>query len=340
MSNTVSEAQTTGISVENNANLISANTITKASRYGIEIEGEAFPPPPWAEENLVVGNTITEAAEVGIEVGSGATHNQIGGDGAGEANAITGSGGGGSTEGAIIIDSRQEGRTEVAANTGSGNSGAFIKLVSHGGAEEPNGGIKPPAFATVLQSSATGTAQPNATVRIFSKASAETGELGALLKVVKANAAGNWSATYATVGTGTLVTATQTNVEGATSELTAAVAASADPSKPEVPKSGGGSSGSGPTTNPSPPPPAKAPKVKITAGPKKSSTATTAKFKFKAEPAAGAKFECKLDNAKWAKCSSPKTYKNLKVRQHTFRVRATANGLTSAAAVFKFTVKE
>ena len=86
------------------------------------------------------------------------------------------------------------------------------------------------------------------------------------------------------------------------------------------------------------PPAPKAPKVKITSGPKKNSTATTAKFKFKAEPAAGAKFECKLDGAKWAKCTSPKTYKKLKVAKHTFRVRATARGLTGAAVLFKFTV--
>jgi hypothetical protein len=85
--------------------------------------------------------------------------------------------------------------------------------------------------------------------------------------------------------------------------------------------------------------PPKAPKVKITAGPKKSSTATTAKFKFKAEPAAGARFECKLDGAKWAKCSSPKTYRKLKPGKHTFQVRAIASGLTGAATKFKFTVK-
>src|SRR6202012_1837707 len=100
-------------------------------------------------------------------VGSNATHNQIGGDGAGEANAITKSGGAGEREGAITIVSRTEGRNEVAANTGSGNSPRFIKLISHGAPENPNGGIQPPALTTVLQSSAVGTAEPNATVRIF-----------------------------------------------------------------------------------------------------------------------------------------------------------------------------
>lgn len=138
----------------------------------------------------------------------------------------------------------------MVGNTISEAAEIGIKLISHApGHEEPKGGIQPPAFATVLQSSATGTAQPNAIVRIFSKTSAEAGELGGLPKVVKADAAGNWSASYATQPVGTRVTTTQTRTEGATSELTTAVAASADAS------SGGGSSGSGSTNNPAPPPP-------------------------------------------------------------------------------------
>jgi hypothetical protein len=343
LSNTITEADTTGISIKNNANVVGANTITKPAHFGIEIEGVGHEAGEQSESNLVVGNTISEAGQIGIDVGADANHNQIGGDGAGEANTIVKSGLASASPaskanfGAISIFSRTTGRTEVAANIGSGNFGAFIKLISHGGPELPNGGILSPAFATVRQSTATGTAQPNATVRIFSKVSAEAGELGALLKVVKANAAGDWSATYATVGVGTLVTATQTSTEGATSELAAAVAAGADPSKPDEPKSNPQPALSNPAVTQTTP---KAPKVKITAGPKKNSTATTAKFKFKAESAAGAKFECKLDNAKWARCSSPKTYKKLKVGKHTFRVRATTTGLTSPAAVFKFTIKE
>jgi hypothetical protein len=109
--------------------------------------------------------------------------------------------------------------------------------------------------------------------------------------------------------------------------------------------SGSGSGGSGGSTSspPAPAPPAPAakiaPKVKITAGPKRSGTATTARFRFRAEPSAGAKFECRLDRGKWAACRSPKAYKRLKPGRHTFQVRATANGLTGAAARFNFTVK-
>jgi len=79
--------------------------------------------------------------------------------------------------------------------------------------------------------------------------------------------------------------------------------------------------------------------VKITAGPRKTSTATTAKFKFKATPAAGAKLECKLDGAKWATCKSPKAYKKLKPGKHTFRTRAVASGLKGPVTKSQFTVK-
>jgi CSLREA domain-containing protein len=123
------------------------------------------------------------------------------------------------------------------------------------------------------------------------------------------------------------------------------------------PGSGSGDSGSGdsggpgssntstPSGSPKPAPaapaplPALAPKAKITASPAKSSTATTAKFKFKASNASGAKFECKLDAGKWAKCPSPKTLKHLKPGRHTFSVRAVAAGLTGPVTKYRFTVK-
>ena len=114
----------------------------------------------------------------------------------------------------------------------------------------------------------------------------------------------------------------------------------ADPVKPEEPK---GTTGKGTTT----PPPTigtlpkafvRRPTVNITKGPKKASASTTASFKFKAS-VAGAKFECKLDNAKWASCKSPKTYKKLKPGKHTFQVRAKAKGALGAAVKFKFMIK-
>ena len=277
--NTITGAEAVAVYVENDNNVLSGNTITNAQRAGIEIEGEDV--DHQIESNVVIANTISKVAGAGIVVGSNATHNRIGGDEGGEANTIVESGAAEPTNspfGAIVIVSRQEGRNEVAANTGSGNRNAFIQLVSHGGAEEPNGGIKPPTLGTVQQSSAAGTAQPNATVRVFSKASSEPGELGELLAVVKADGAGNWTATYDTQAVSTLLTATQTSdagtPEAATSELAAPIGAAADPVKPDEP-TGGGSTPPAPLVTapvvPPPPPAAKAPKVKITSGPKKSS---------------------------------------------------------------------
>jgi hypothetical protein len=305
-------------------------------RQGIEIANDS---------NVVIGNTITRAGWVGIDLESHrADHNRIGGDAPGEANTITESGLRGNEEdGAITMFTRRDLRNEFAANTGFGNHGAFIKLHTNPIEGADANGIVAPALVTVQQSSASGTTAPEATVRVYAKASVEPGELGVQLAKVQADAAGNWKATFAKQAVGGLITATATR-EGGTSELSAPVATVAD-SEEEM--GGGGNSGDGtgggPTGTSSPLPPpvvAKiAPKVKITSGPRKTSTATTAKFKFKATNVSGAKFECKLDGAKWAKCSSPRGYKRLKPGRHTFRMRAKANGLTSAVTKYQFTVK-
>jgi hypothetical protein len=345
-----------GIAVENGSNTIAKNSISRSAGVGIEVEGEDE--EHQSEGNVVVGNSITEAGEIGIRVGSNADHTRVGGDTAGEANTIVSSGLASAepedkkTFGAISIFSRTFGRTEVAADTGTLNSGAFIKLISHGGPEKPNGGIQPPTVLAAHQSSASGTANPGAKVRVFSKAGPEAGELGALLGVVEADSGGAWKATFAKQPSGTLIAATQSGevvpVTGvATSEVSAPLAAAPDPEEEKggggEQTGGGGSQSSSPsqTSTASNPPPVqpKAPQASITKGPKKTSASTTATFKFKATPAAGAKFECKLDNAKWAGCKSPKTYKKLKPGKHTFQVRATASGLTGPAAKFKFTVK-
>ena len=314
--------------------LIQGNSVTGTDNQGILIA---------ADSNVIVGNTIIGSEWSGIEVEEGGEHNRVGGDLAGEANTIN-EAGHGNPGSAIAIEGAESSRNEVAANTGFGNAGAFIELLGHSHAEIPNG-LAPPTVSAALQSSATGTAVAGTKVRVFSKATSEAGELGGFLGFATTDSAGVWKATFATVPVGTLIAATQTSNAGTpaagTSEVSAPVAATADPTEPEKPSGGGsagGSSGSVSSTPP-PPPPAKAPKVKITAGPKKSSTSTTAKFKFKAEPAAGARFECKLDNAKWAKCGSPKTYRKLKPGKHTFQMRASASGLASAATRFKFTVQ-
>lgn len=62
-----------------------------------------------------------------------------------------------------------------------------------------------------------------------------------------------------------------------------------------------------------------------------------ATFTFTAEP--GATFHCKLDGAAFAPCTTPKTYKKLKERRHTFQVRAVdAAGNIGAPAAVRFRV--
>ncbi len=330
---------------------ISGNTITEPDVYGIHLQDSG---------NVVTGNTIDKSGKYGILIEEEAERNRIGGDAAGEANTID-EAGVAPEGGAIVIEGEESSRNEIAANTGFGNVGAFIQLFGHSHEEIPNG-LAPPTVATAKQSSATGTAVAGTTVRVFSKANAEAGELGTLLAVVKAGPTGAWEATFAKQAVGTLITATQTSEAGqpqaGTSALASPLAAVADPEEPNGGGGGGGggggdngggtNNGGGSSTNtpPSSTPtpvttnatPKTAPKVTITKGPKKTSTSTTAKFTFKAS-VGGAKFECKLDNAKkWTSCKSPKTYKGLKPGKHTFQVRATASGVTGAVAKFQFKV--
>jgi CSLREA domain-containing protein len=325
----------TGADSEGHGDRIQGNIVTAPELDGIQIQSQS---------NTVIGNTISGAGQAGIDLEE-ADLNRVGGDLAGEENDIEGSG-----VGAIFISGSAATRDEVRGNTGFGNAGPFIQLLEGEPGERPNAAVEPPTFATALQSSATGTAKPDSTVRIFSKASAEPGELASLLAVVHADpTTGVWSATYATVPVGTLVAATETSTEGATSEVSEPSVATADPIKPIEPEEheagGGGGAPSAGSSSPSgsssssPPILAQPPKVKISKRPAKSSKSTAAKFKFTATPAADAKFQCKLDNAKWANCKSPKTYKHLKPRKHTFQVRATVSGVTGPAAKVKFTVK-
>ena len=65
-----------------------------------------------------------------------------------------------------------------------------------------------------------------------------------------------------------------------------------------------------------------APNTAIGLKPPLSTKLRTAKFTFRAIPAAGATFQCKLDKGRWVACKSPRTYRNLKKGLHTFYVRA------------------
>lgn len=305
------------------AGLIASNLVEASSEYGILVDGP---------NEEVRANTVIGSGAAGIRFrnppGIAMTGGRIGGDTPGEENVIEGSGGPAIE---ILEEALEPGsETEIARNRGSGNGGLFIDLV--GGANE---GILPPAFSLTLQSKAEGTAEPGATVRVFRKASAETGEIASFLAEAVADGSGNWKVSFGSVPAGTIVAATQTSETGATSELATATAASESSggtgggSQP-CPAGGSGCQGGTPDTTP--------PTVTITKGPKAKSTSTTAKFKFKANEA-GSTFQCKLDKGKFKSCRSPKTYKKLKPGKHLFKVRATDKaGNVGPVAKRKFTV--
>lgn len=328
------------VGVEPGEGLIAGNTIDAATEYGILVE---------SPDTEVRNNDIFDSGAAGIRVvnplgGVKVNGSRIGGDTAESENLIEGSGG----DAIEILEEAGEpgSTTEIGRNRGSGNAGQFIDLVA--GANE---GIVSPVFSTATQSKAAGTAEPNATVRVFRKASAEPGELQSFLAEAVADGSGNWSVTYPQVPTGTIVAATQTGETGGTSELATATAA-ADPATGGGGGNGGGGSGGGggdgrgaivckPTIK-APCPGGSdrtPPQTKILKGPKGKVGSTTVKFKF-ASGEKGSTFRCKLDRKPYRVCKSPKTYRNLKPGKHVFKVRAVdrAGNIDPTAAKRKFTV--
>jgi probable HAF family extracellular repeat protein len=76
------------------------------------------------------------------------------------------------------------------------------------------------------------------------------------------------------------------------------------------------------------------PTVAITAKPADPTISTSATFEFASE--SGATFECKLDDALFQSCTSPKSYGPLTVGSHTFAVRGT-DGLANLGAAASYT---
>src|SRR6185503_9324471 len=75
----------------------------------------------------------------------------------------------------------------------------------------------------------------------------------------------------------------------------------------------------------------------ITANPTNPSNSSAPSFSFTSE--AGATFQCALDGASFAACSSPKSYTGVADGSHTFQVKATdAAGNTGAAASYTWTI--
>jgi len=296
-------------------------------------------------DNDILGNSIFNSGDVGIVVVNwapfwSATGNVIGGDIPAEENTISG------TEGPAImivedLESGEGGENEVARNNGAFNGARFIALRGSANSE-----IQPPSFGAVTEAGANGSgADAGAKIRVFRKASAETGELESFLAETSADVSGNWEVTYlAPIPKGTAVAATQTSVAGGTSEL--AIAKVPDPvvivDPPGEASDGGVFTGCtvagrgcvGPADLAAPLPV----QTKILAGPKGQTHATTVAFRFSSSGAQSS-FECKLDHGPFEPCRSPKTYGKLRPGKHVFKVRAVNAGLVdSTPAKRKFKI--
>ncbi|HZO06616.1 MAG TPA: NosD domain-containing protein, partial [Solirubrobacterales bacterium] len=312
-------------------NLIEGNAIRETSINGVVIENEA---------NEVFGNEIEEVTFSAVFLKGAAEGNRIGGDTTASENFIRDS-----EQTPIALVLPEASQNEVGRNRGKENGSSFIGLFKANGEEPkyPNGGIVPPTFANAYQSSASGTAQPGANVRVFGKETDQGGEIASFLGEATADGTGAWTVNYSgSIPVGTNLAATQTNTLGGTSELAFAVASADPPPLPDPCIQTPLAPGCGPA--PCPPMgsecrPLVRPRVTITKAPKAKSTKTTAKFVFKSS-VAGSKFKCKLDKKAFANCRSPKTYKKLKPGKHVFKVKATNSAGTSPVVTRKFTVLE
>jgi len=315
------EGGSTGIETiaEPGGGLIAANQIESPTDSGILLGSPG---------NEVRANTITDSAGVGIRVTNPfgvVMDGLIGGDTAEKENVIEGSGGPAIE---IVEEATEPGSTtEIARNRGALNGGPFIDLVN--GANE---GIAPPAISAAQQTSAGGTAEPGARIRLFRKAAAEPGELQSFLAEAVADGSGSWKVSYGSIPAGTVVAATQTNENGATSEL-ASASATADTSNGGKGEDGGDGGGLvGPIDDFVPP------KTKILRGPKNTKKSAV-KFRFSSNDA-GSTFQCKLDKKPFKPCASPKKYKKLKPGKHVFKVRAIdqAGNVDPTPAKRRFTI--
>ena len=329
---------------------IESNVIQNATENAILIEND---------DNVVIGNVIEDSGAAGIRIQPfggvlASTGNSIGGDTGADENAISGSGGD-----AIEVAGDEDDDTQIARNNGSGNSGLFIDLGADGPGNKgggPNNGIQPPTISTATVSGASGTALPEATVRVFRKATASPGELQSFLGKATADSEGKWSLTYgAAIPGGTNIAATQSDVAG-TSELVLAQTAQPPEEKTGGEDNGGGGGGGAPDKGDGPgkdkdkgagkgkakgkDSDKKAPETTIVKAPRRTHKRTV-KFKFVSSEASST-FQCKLDRRPFKPCRSPKKYKGLKPGKHVFKVRAidAAGNVDPTPAKKKFRVLE
>jgi hypothetical protein len=146
-----------------------------------------------------------------------------------------------------------------------------------------DGSTNPTGTVTV-----SGTAEPSSIVTVFEGATSKG--------TTTANAGGSWSRTLTGVADGShTYTAKATDTAGNASASSNAVTVVVDTSAPET---------------------------SISSGPADPTSTTDAAFAF-ASSETGSTFECRVDGAAFAGCTSPLTYTGLSEGNHTFEVRAT-----------------
>jgi CSLREA domain-containing protein len=349
-----------GVVLDNWSNLVTGNLIFGATKAGILVESPGWtggtddiiggppgeiPREEWSEENW--WRWEKEALE-----------NEE------EENEIDDSGGP-----AIEVVGEHTAFVDALRNYGHGNAGPFVDLGGDGPGNQPDGpnkGIQAPTIVSATQAEVSGVdALPGGTsVMVFLKATSSPGEIEELLGSAHAEEDGHWYLELPEgLPVGTPIAVDQFNGERGSSEMAFATLAPgpkvAPPvveaektSESELADAAPGDTQTGPrthspratttspsTTSPSPVvKPSTPPSARILARPPGSSSHARAAFKFTASTA-GARFECELDGAKWARCGSSKTYGRLKVGRHTFRVRALQDGLSGPVTKYQFTIK-
>jgi CSLREA domain-containing protein len=198
---------------------IRGNSIAGTSGSAILIENEL---------NGVFGNQVSGSGAAGIRVhsfGTGsADENRIGGltfergTSDPDENVIDDSVGP-----AIELNTLQSTANEIYRNRGAGNAGGFIVFKAINPGTEPNGpneGIQPPVISTATSTGASGSAEPEAVVRVFLKTATEEGEIASFLRVATADEHGSWSVTYPALPGGSVaIAASQTSEVKGSSRL-------------------------------------------------------------------------------------------------------------------------
>jgi hypothetical protein len=304
-------------------NLVSQNAIENAGKYGLLIE---------SSRNQVIGNLIEHFGESGIHVeaaasGAPPTENELGDSTETGENVI--SHGSGS---AIEILGPSSSDNQIARNLGVGDAGQFIDLGGDGPGNSsagPNDGVQAPTITSLSPSSIAGSARAGASVLVYGKSTASTGELATYLGRTTVAPDGQWTFFFgAETQAGSSVAATQTyeaepapgKVVHGSSELGIATLQEA-PGNQSVVK--------GPTVaaecrlfgdvlcqvDERPP------RTILKHPPGKRIHVRTATFRFVSnEP--GSHFECQMDSRPPKGCRSPVRYQNLRPGRHLFKVWA------------------